>query len=821
MIDTIFYFLESLPFDEYITKFRNGEISNRTIVFAENQKAIYKGGTKYGGISVQEFNEKVEELYDDSWIKDEIDGIKNDILASTGRINGLNDLVQILNGRLDDLINGPHGIDDQIEDKVTELFNDEQWLQENFNQGVVEWKEGWDAKIGQYLGVIGYWDVDDYGNRVAKWSKLLSQVQDNVATLTASVNSLVTNGNLSTALSSTIMALVNGKLAELSLDSTYSKIEDVNNTKQVIEWMYAALKTSASQGGSFAQILASGKNGMNDAIADIRTYVQRLENGDYVAETELSAKVNNVISSLILQSSDSNVVAGMSAKIDANSDNISAILLSMTGSSSTADIQTRISNRLSGFISTADLNAAKSEIYSAIGAYDPTDPNAQNNQNLLSLASIKTQVDTNTASISAISQASQQQSGFVSKAELGSAVAELFASSGQAQSPTAKASVVALVKDNKSSLELNAEDVNINGYLNGGSATFKGDINASSFVTGDADESGISVMSGDFDENVANTHKAYFAYDSSQGAMTLWFYQNGAWKSMDLSKIVYNSGAGAQEQFYTRNVCQLDSENITRIPTNTTIFQLYESKTSGKWYTSPDSTSAVAEGTYYMIASGNIGAQYNAISDNTFGGYISIIPNVIDGIASVPIIPSGTSLTVTGTPAHFDDLPPAETFQTAGASSAYCSQAVQAYKIYKIVIDNTGAVTSKKGAIAYYHMTSLNTYNNTNSATVEPCFLVYGNQVCVGSQYTYIASLNGLIIDTKTQNGNVVQDAIVNNARVNRLSVVELPDFAKLTSMVPVTLAEALAWTTPQDYIPVQTHVFTGNAGIRLNVTYQ
>jgi MoxR-like ATPase len=139
---------------------------------------------------------------------------------------------------------------------------------------------------------------------------------------------------------------------------------------------------------------ASNQNGQN-AISEVRTYVEKLKNGDYVAEADVAAKVGNTISTMLLQTANDNALAALAAKADANSDNISALLLGMTGSGATADIQTRIANALSGFISTADLTSAKSEIYSAISAKDSSD-------NFISLSALKTSVDTNTATLSAL-----------------------------------------------------------------------------------------------------------------------------------------------------------------------------------------------------------------------------------------------------------------------------------------------------------------------------------------------------------------------------------------------------------------------------------
>ena len=52
MINTIFYFPESLTFEDYTNLFTSGEISKNTIVFAKEQRAIYMGGDNYTGKEV-------------------------------------------------------------------------------------------------------------------------------------------------------------------------------------------------------------------------------------------------------------------------------------------------------------------------------------------------------------------------------------------------------------------------------------------------------------------------------------------------------------------------------------------------------------------------------------------------------------------------------------------------------------------------------------------------------------------------------------------------------------------------------------------------
>jgi hypothetical protein len=207
----------------------------------------------------------------------------------------------------------------------------------------------------------------------------------------------------------------------------------------------------------------------------------------------------------------------------ANNARINAALigLGVDKNTATADISTSIGNVMSGFTSSADvtnrINTATAGIYSAIGAKD-------GNGNFISLAALKTYAEENRSAISAITNTGDNTAGFITESTLGSAVAQLFASSGNGQDSTAKANVIALVKDNKSSLNLSADDVNISGYLNAGNAKFKGDVQANVFQTGNDSEYGICVTKSTFNESTANKRKAYFGYDSEQGGVTMWFY---------------------------------------------------------------------------------------------------------------------------------------------------------------------------------------------------------------------------------------------------------------------------------------------------------
>jgi hypothetical protein len=59
MINTIFYYPDSLTFEEYQSKLGT-DIAARTIVFADAQKAIYKGGKQFGATSLTDLKDQIQ-----------------------------------------------------------------------------------------------------------------------------------------------------------------------------------------------------------------------------------------------------------------------------------------------------------------------------------------------------------------------------------------------------------------------------------------------------------------------------------------------------------------------------------------------------------------------------------------------------------------------------------------------------------------------------------------------------------------------------------------------------------------------------------------
>jgi len=137
------------------------------------------------------------------------------------------------------------------------------------------------------------------------------------------------------------------------------------NAETVIEWMYSALKQSTSADKSYNEIVSAGKSGLSSAIAELRTYVEKLKNGEYVATASMEAKVDEAIAGLKASASSNNAKTEIFNKISKTNDDVASILFSITGSDSKTNIVNRINTWKAGLTTKADLNSATAELMAA------------------------------------------------------------------------------------------------------------------------------------------------------------------------------------------------------------------------------------------------------------------------------------------------------------------------------------------------------------------------------------------------------------------------------------------------------------------------
>lgn len=319
--------------------------------------------------------------YDDSALRDAIERINSIIAELDKSIENLNNLADQERDRLDEVV---ENLDKEINDKVEKIFDDADQLSDHadtirdlVNEGEVYWQSGWNEKIEAYLQEVGVWarngdiiktqwsqitqSVDQIKSQVAdveqdldgkvttaQWSEIVQKAN----TIEQNVNKLINQGDISEALQASIKQSIDDKVASLELETTYAKI-DTEDAKKVLEWMYSGLKNQSSRDLTFNELVSAGKSGMNNAISSIRTQVEKLENGDYVATGSFESKVDDVITGLYNEAYKDKASTAIFSKLKKNSEDIASIVTSITGDASEVDIATKMGKFKSGLVTFA------------------------------------------------------------------------------------------------------------------------------------------------------------------------------------------------------------------------------------------------------------------------------------------------------------------------------------------------------------------------------------------------------------------------------------------------------------------------------------
>lgn len=581
MINTIFYFVDSLSFNDYTSQIRSGDISKKTIVFVDDTRSIFMGGKSYS--------------HSDSALRDEINHIQETITTlrenieeTISEINTdvqeVSELAQAQKDRLDTLL---ADLDDSIKDRIEQLFDDAQWIQQNFPQGVINWQSGWDDQIEAYLSRVGVWSRD---NDITKtqWSNLIQSVntlEGSVSSLTSTTNGLVT---VSEGLDSRINLAINGKIAELNLGTTYAKINDV---KGILEWMYSGLKSASSSSLSYNDLVTAAKNDQLgiSAISEIRTSIENL--GDtYAAKTEMNTLVNDSLASLIQAVDANQTLTGIINQLGTNTSNISSITSrvqaiegggyisqsqmlnalenELDGTTTTSSVKSKVDSvaktaaaTLFSGVSDAQDNITAASIVNAI----TNDTNASTSlssyfnsgltQNQVETI-VNTTLDASATGGSWSTWVSSMENGTVKKAEIIASVNNSTESNVKISADKINLSgdtIISKLNDPNNQTVISGNSINtgeiiangtssinnlITNQLTGGTATFTGNVNATQFQAGDPNGVNITTTQDTLSFNYGNTTKAYFSI-TPDGSVKLTMYngEDGFWYSIDFSQL--------------------------------------------------------------------------------------------------------------------------------------------------------------------------------------------------------------------------------------------------------------------------------------------
>lgn len=404
MINTIFYFVESLTFNDYIAQLQSNEISPKTIVFASEQRSVYKGGRMFGRMLYEDLKTEIEKMFgdDDSpsirrYIESLINNRAYDDTSLRNALSEVNSAITRLSNttteeqnRLDQLLST---LSSRVQSAFEGLLSDANWVQNNMPRQEITWQSGWDNEVKAVLSTVGYWDGDGE-NWTAKYSRVVQSVNSLSSTVADIQSNQYDGSTVTEAISAAINQAVNDGIASLDLGTSFTQVqEDSNKVKQVIQWLYSGLKSQTSPNyGTFASLYAAGSNNINNAISEIRAEVTKLQNGEYLATSSVESAVDGAIAGLYNKVTNTHASASVFSKIKNNSTAIAGLQTNVE------ELQDSIDGINTILSSTANLTAALGDANSTLvlkTTYDGdlADLNAGISRNATAIANLTASID--------------------------------------------------------------------------------------------------------------------------------------------------------------------------------------------------------------------------------------------------------------------------------------------------------------------------------------------------------------------------------------------------------------------------------------------
>lgn len=206
---------------------------------------------------------------------------------------------EMINNIKDRVIQAIGQLDDEIEDKVTELVNDANWWQTHFPEGVIGSESNFgEENVKEYLQRIGLWFTDD-GTTYTKWSQI-RQTYDGIYN---DVNQLKANQSVGgtidyEALAGSLFTYITGETVTSGLQATWAHFLGLgDDTIQMLEWMASGVRAQANSesavAGLFAAAAEHDETGeiARAALAGVNAIVDKDSNGNYHAKADFVSSV--------------------------------------------------------------------------------------------------------------------------------------------------------------------------------------------------------------------------------------------------------------------------------------------------------------------------------------------------------------------------------------------------------------------------------------------------------------------------------------------------------------------------------------------------
>ena len=153
MINTIFYFADTLPFSSYTEQVNSGDISTQTIVFVRDTKSIYMGGQQYGSMTPSDFRDLLSTVVrsGNSEVNTQIDNIntainqlQQNMQSSLGQLNQditeVSTLATNQKNRLDGIVNNlDQQVSNLVDQNIEELNFGTAYAKKNDVSAIIEW----------------------------------------------------------------------------------------------------------------------------------------------------------------------------------------------------------------------------------------------------------------------------------------------------------------------------------------------------------------------------------------------------------------------------------------------------------------------------------------------------------------------------------------------------------------------------------------------------------------------------------------------------------------------------------------------------------
>lgn len=281
-------------------------------------KDVY--GSSDGGSSSGQDHEKIIELYE--------------------RLGRLDNQIQSLANDLNNIYGKSEA---DIKHTVTTLIEDFDYIKRHWDLNKIFSDAGWNSKLNAYMSTVGLLTKDQNDNYIAAWTQLQQKYNSLEATVNAMKEWADPEGTSFEAFQAALEAYVDEKVGQAT--TSISTKWAISNGEEVLRWMASGFSSQAGRTDpetgeeyeSFAEMYADGFDGVNEAVAAVRTSVQTVDGKIDSAVAELGAQINNKTAGVVTEATLDNSVASLFAS-DSESGSRAAVLATVQNDEATLDL---------------------------------------------------------------------------------------------------------------------------------------------------------------------------------------------------------------------------------------------------------------------------------------------------------------------------------------------------------------------------------------------------------------------------------------------------------------------------------------------------